>query len=272
MLGDKANTSRFTCSGSLLTGGHPLQISNVVIPPGSADIFCSYLGMTSLTGFRQGSVNIGMNPDSVFAINSVSGNINIFNENITKHKGYFSNLGSTKFLGGDFKALATSNTISGKICKVVGAKVLISGNTQNLSSASGNLSGSWNFNGVRIETVAHGHSDSRLKRSIIPIEGALDKVSKLNGVSFRWNKDYAKTRRDLKTKIVTRSIGFIAQEVEKIVPEVISTDKIDNFDFDIKKVDYEKMVALLTEAIKEQQTQIELLKEEIKDLKNQLNN
>ena len=271
MLGDKANTSRFTCSGSLLTGGHPLQISNLVIPPGSADIFCSYLGMTSALGFRQGSVNIGMNPDSVFAINSVPGNINIFNKNISKHKGYFSNLGSTKALGGDFKALATSNTMVGKLCKVVGAKVINSGKIYNISSAKGVLSGNWFYNGLPL-SLLHTHSDVRIKRCIIPIEGALDKVSKLNGVSFRWNNDYAETRRDLKTKIVTRNIGFIAQEVEEVVPEVISTEKVDGIDFDIKKVDYGKMVALLTEAIKEQQTQIESLKEEIKDLKNQLNN
>ena len=49
MLGDKLNTSRFTCSGPLIFGGgHPLQIPNVVIPAGSADIFRSYLGSTSI--------------------------------------------------------------------------------------------------------------------------------------------------------------------------------------------------------------------------------
>jgi hypothetical protein len=271
MLGDKANTSRFTCAGPLFTGGHPLQVPNILVPPGSADIFCSYLGMTSLIGFRQGSVNIGTNPDSVFAINSVKGNINIYDTNISKHTGFFNSLGATYANGKVFKALSTSSTIAGKVSKMAAAKVLISGKKQNLSSASGVLSGNWTFNGIRIETVAHGHSDARLKRSVIPIEDALEKVSKLNGVSFRWNRNYAEYRRDLKTKTVSRSIGFIAQEVEKIVPEVISTDKIDNFDFEIKKVDYGQMVALLTEAIKEQQTQIESLKEEIKDLKSQLN-
>ena len=43
-------------------------------------------------------------------------------------------------------------------------------------------------------------------------------------------------------------------------------------DKNVKKVDYEKMVALLTEAIKEQQTQIESLKGEVQELKSQLNN
>lgn len=270
MLGDKANTSRLTCAGPLLAGGHPLQVPNILVPPGSADIFCSYLGMTSLTGFRQGSVNIGTNPDSVFAINSVKGNINIYDTNISKHTGFFNSFGATYANGKVFKALSTASTITGKVSKMVAAKVLISGKTQNLSSASGVLSGNWSFNGIPL-SLLHSHSDARLKRSVIPIEDALDKVIKLNGVSFRWDRNYLEYKKDLKTKTVSRSIGFIAQEVEKIVPEVISTDKIDNFDFEIKKVDYGQMVALLTEAIKEQQTQIESLKEEIKDLKSQLN-
>jgi|TARA_B100000035_G_scaffold108925_1_gene92443 hypothetical protein len=272
MLGDKLNTSRFTCSGPLIFGGgHPLQIPNVVIPAGSADIFRSYLGSTSILGFQQGSVNIGMNPDGPFALNSVSGNVNIFNTNISKHIGFFSSDGSTMALGGNFKSLASSNNITGVLCKQVGVTIVNSAVTHKLDAAAGYLTGTWFYNGTPL-SLLHSHSDARIKRCIIPIEGALDKVSKLNGVSFRWNKDYAETRRDLKTKIVTRNIGFIAQEVEEVVPEVISTEKVDGIDFDIKKVDYGKMVALLTEAIKEQQIQIESMKEEITNLKNQLNN
>lgn len=273
MLGDKINTSRFTCSGPLIfAGGHPLQLPNILIPPGSADIYRSYLGSTSILGFQQGSVNIGMNPDGPFALNSVPGNVNLFNTNISKHIGFFSSTGSTMALGGNFKALASSNNITGVLCKQVGVTIVNSATIHRLDAAAGFLTGVWLINGRPIENTTHGHSDARLKRSVIPIEGALDKVSRLNGVSFRWNKDYAKTRKDLRTKIVTRSIGFIAQEVEKVVPEVISTEKDDSLDFDIKKVDYEKVVALLTEAIKEQQSQIELMREEITDLKNQLNN
>ena len=276
MLGDKINTSKFTCSGPLIfAGGHPLQLPNILIPPGSADIFRSYLGSTSILGFQQGTANIGMNPDGPFALNSVPGNVNLFNVNVTKHIGFFSSTGSTMALGGNFKAVATSNNMTGVLCKEVGVRIANSALFHTLDCAFGNLSGEWRHRGRCIATISCLDSDARLKRSIIPIEGALDKVCKLNGISFRWNKDYVeKTKRDkeLKTKVVTRNIGFIAQDVEKVVPEVISTDKIDGIDFDIKQVDYEKMVALLTEAIKEQQTQIESMKEEITNLKNQLNN
>lgn len=270
---DKFNSSRLCVPGSAVLGGHPLQIPNIVVPPGSADIYCGYFGMTSGLGFQQGSLNIGKNPDAPFSLNSVSGNSNKFDTNITLHTGTLTSSGATLFKGGSFKSLASSNNITGKVSKIVGTKFITASKTATLDAKTGSLTGgTWTYNGVQIETVAHGHSDQRLKRSIIPIDGALEKVKKLNGVSFRWNSDYAEKRNELKTKVITRSIGFIAQEVEKVVPEVINTNKIAGYDFDIKSVDYEKMVALLTEAIKDQQTQIDLLKSEIQDLRTQLNN
>ena len=57
-----------------------------------------------------------------------------------------------------------------------------------------------------------------------------------------------------------RSIGFIAQEVEKVIPELV-------FGNDPKSVAYQNFVALLVEAIREQQEQINILKQEIERLK-----
>jgi hypothetical protein len=56
-----------------------------------------------------------------------------------------------------------------------------------------------------------------------------------------------------------RSIGFIAQEVEKIIPELVSTQKDEN-NTEIKSVAYQNFVALLVEAIKELKTEIDNLK------------
>jgi|DEB0MinimDraft_6_1074348.scaffolds.fasta_scaffold00074_19 hypothetical protein len=270
---DKFNTNRICVPGPL--GVHPLLVPNLVIPPGSADFYRSYMGMTSVAGYQTGAAVIGMNPDSPFALHCVPGTVNLVNASITKHIGFYSSSGVTMALGGAFKSLAVLSNLTGVLQKIVGTSVVSSSIAPGLDARAGILTGVWTINGLPIEDKAHGHSDIRLKRTIIPIEGALDKVTKLNGISFRWDRDYAKkTRRDkeLKTKVVTRSIGFIAQDVEKVVPEVVSTDKIDGIDFDVKKVDYEKMVALLTEAIKEQQTQIESLKGEVQELKSQLNN
>ena len=273
MQADKLNTSRLCVPGPL--GAHPLLVPNLLITPGTSDFYRSYMGMTSIAGLQTASTVIGMNPDSPFGLHCVPGTVNLMNASITKHIGFYSSSGVTMALGGTFKSLATLSNLTGLLEKIAGKAVISSSVASGLDSKSGALTGTWTTRGGLVETTSHGHSDIRLKRTIIPIEGALDKVTQLNGISFRWDKDYIKKTgryKDIKTKTVTRSIGFIAQEVEQIVPEVVSTEKIDAVDFDVKRVDYEKMVALLTEAIKEQQTQIESLKGEVQELKSQLNN
>lgn len=85
-------------------------------------------------------------------------------------------------------------------------------------------------------------SDRRLKENIQPIENALDKITKLNGRTFDW-------------KVSGRHVaGFIAQEVEKVIPDMVTIDKDG-----IKAVNYVDTIAYLVEAIKEQQKQIEAL-------------
>jgi hypothetical protein len=91
------------------------------------------------------------------------------------------------------------------------------------------------------------YSDERVKENIKTIDSSLEKVNKLRGVEFN------KIGEDKK------SIGVIAQEVEKILPEVIATD-----DEGMKSVAYGNMVGVLIEAIKE-------LNAEVKELKEKLN-
>jgi len=88
-------------------------------------------------------------------------------------------------------------------------------------------------------------SDVRLKENIHSIDNALDKVMQINGVEFDWKE----------TK--EPSVGVIAQDIEEIIPEVV---KISG---DIKTVNYNGLVGVLIEAIKEQQHQIEELKKQI---------
>ncbi len=115
-------------------------------------------------------------------------------------------------------------------------------------------------NGDIIANSIAGSSDVRFKTNIIPILNPLQKVMQLRGVTFDWNKK-AFPEKDFSDK---KALGFIAQEVEKILPEVVQTDKsTDGF----KSVQYDKVVALLVEAIKEQQKQINSLKLELKKIK-----
>jgi hypothetical protein len=89
------------------------------------------------------------------------------------------------------------------------------------------------------------------------IKNSLNKVLSLQEVNFDWKvKEFSELRFPSAPQI-----GLIAQEVEKIVPEVIITD-----DKGYKGISYEKLVPLLIEAIKEQQDEINSLKEQIKEI------
>lgn len=92
-------------------------------------------------------------------------------------------------------------------------------------------------------------SDRRFKRDIYQIDDALDKVTRLRGVNFRWRTSGE------------RSTGFIAQEAQEIVPSIVSTDAEG-----YKSLDYLKMTAVLVQAVKEQQQQIESLIQKIRSL------
>ena len=95
-------------------------------------------------------------------------------------------------------------------------------------------------------------SDVRFKTNIRPVENALDKVKALRGVYFNWNQE-AFPEKNFAAEV---ELGFIAQEVEKIIPEIVSKDKSKD---EYRSVKYDKVVALLVEAIKEQQKQIDSL-------------
>jgi hypothetical protein len=88
-------------------------------------------------------------------------------------------------------------------------------------------------------------SDQSLKENVVTIDGALSKVNQLQGRYFTWIDE---------NQSDDRQIGFIAQEVEAVIPELVTTS-----DTGIKGVSYGKATALLVEAIKEQQTMIEQL-------------
>jgi hypothetical protein len=99
-------------------------------------------------------------------------------------------------------------------------------------------------------------SDMRLKKEVVPIPNALEKVRSLRGVNFKW-KDGEESDRP--------QVGVIAQEVEGIFPEVVSTDNEG-----YKSVAYENLVAPLIEAIKELHAENETLKERIESLEARL--
>ena len=87
------------------------------------------------------------------------------------------------------------------------------------------------------DIIAYYSSDRRLKENIIPIENALEKVSKLNGYTFDWNELSYKEGNE---------VGVIAQEIEKDFPQLVTTRENG-----YKAVRYDKLVAVLISAINE---------------------
>ena len=101
------------------------------------------------------------------------------------------------------------------------------------------------------DIVAYVSSDKRYKDNVINISSPLDKLSKINGVSFTWNeKSHKKTGK--------KDIGVIAQEIEKVLPEIVETR-----DNGYKAVDYPKLTALLIEAVKELSDKVKKLEDGI---------
>jgi hypothetical protein len=94
-------------------------------------------------------------------------------------------------------------------------------------------------------------SDLRQKQNINTYNNALNKILKLRGVSFNWKS----TKNNTDNK---KHIGLIAQEVEKIIPELITEDEKGN-----KAITYSGMVPVMIEAMKEQQKIIKKLREEL---------
>lgn len=130
----------------------------------------------------------------------------------------------------------------------------------------------------------HTGSDEKLKSNITSIENPLEKVMKLRGVSYDFHKNYnpyenlSKENANLdqtKSEIIQlhteniqkaqdhkeRRIGFIAQEVEKVIPEAVAKDNEG-----IYSIEYDAMIPLLVEALKEQQKMIKKLELRIQEL------
>jgi hypothetical protein len=115
-------------------------------------------------------------------------------------------------------------------------------NASNIASGSENLT--FDGNNLVCGGTVTANSDEKLKENIQTIDNALDKVKNLRGVEYD-RKDSGE-----------HQIGVIAQEVEKIIPEVVYGDEL-------KSVAYGNIVGLLIEAIKEQQKEIDELKKKV---------
>ena len=143
---------------------------------------------------------------------------------------------------------------------------LVSGSLQILGGSSIHSSsiGNYQFNSIGVgiaatgvsgeivasaDIVAFASSDIRLKENIVPIENALSKVESISGNTYDWKEGYEEFHSHK-----GNDVGVIAQEIEEILPQIVT-----NRDNGYKAVQYEKIIPLLIEAIKELSSKVKRL-------------
>jgi len=145
----------------------------------------------------------------------------------------------------------TSSEFAGVISDETGSGALVFATsptlvTPNIGIATGT---SLSLSGVCTATDFNATSDINLKENIRQVESASELVSKLEGVHFSWKETGKET------------IGVIAQQIEEHLPQLVQTGE------DYKTVNYNGLIGVLIEAVKEQGAQIAALQAEIEELK-----
>ena len=120
--------------------------------------------------------------------------------------------------------------------------------TGNISGSSVSSSGDILADG---DVVAFNSSDMRLKNNLQVIEGALDKIDGINGYEFDWNDKSPSWARER-----GHDVGVVAQEVQKIHPEIVEERKNGYLG-----VDYKRLVPLLIQSIKELKDEVDEIKQ-----------
>ena len=213
-----------------------------------------YDGTTYITSSADvhitGSLNIYKSGSTVFEIQGSQGQLFSVTDSLSGSLFSVNDISGIPILEVFSDDTVKIGTYNAEGITVQGSDVKITG-----SLAVGNISP--NATDGRIDAsndiVAYSSSDKRWKTNIKPIESPLEKLQKLSGVVFDWIEDFRAHGNS------GNDVGVIAQEVELVLPQAVQTR-----DSGMKAVRYEKLIPLLIETIKEQQKQIDELKNKIR--------
>lgn len=153
--------------------------------------------------------------------------------------------------------ITSSDSITGNAATASTADSLNTSNNYQVSSLGIGTAASGTAGEIRAtnDITAYYSSDINLKKDVELISEPIEKLKQIRGVAYAWNEEYLKDREIDGYFVREREIGVIAQEVEVVLPELVATR-----DNGYKAVKYDRLVALLIEAVKEQQQQIDELK------------
>jgi hypothetical protein len=191
------------------------------------------------------------------AYNSSTGVITIptNNNQIANGAGYITGITSANVTG----ALGYTPYNSSNPSGYVTSSILASTHTGALSTSSACSTGALTVSGAITATgeITAYFSDANLKKDIVEIEDPIAKLMSIRGVTFRPNETA------LALGITDKEeVGVIAQEVEAVLPQLVTPSAFAGY----KTVKYDKLTALLVEAVKAQQLQIDALRAEIAKL------
>jgi hypothetical protein len=171
--------------------------------------------------------------------------------------------GSTTNFANDVKTQLNSNTVVSGSSQITLSSTTGGSTTSDVRFGSLGIGMAASGTSGRIDAsgdiVAYSTSDRNFKENITPIPNALEKISKISGNTYDWKEDMKDFH-----GFEGNDVGVIAQEIEEVLPQLVTTRETG-----YKAVKYDKLVALLIEGIKEQQTQIHNLTLEVENLKKQ---
>jgi len=205
-------------------------------------------------------------------INVADGATNVTNNNqLTNGAGYITSYVNTTYTAGGAYGMTLSGTefrLEDDRRRDSSSTDIYSGNTHDYTHYDADVGIRWytaNAEDMRLTDAGDLHvdgnvvaysttiSDERLKTDIVKIDGALDKIAQLNGYTFTYTADGKK------------SAGVIAQEVQKVLPSAITESKLpltmgDDDETEYMTVQYDQLMGLMVEAIKELKAEVAKLK------------
>jgi hypothetical protein len=231
--GSGSFSGSFQGDGSDLTGVAPLAGDNITVTGTTVALDTTITGITSITATTASFVLQTFESSSTI----ITSGSNIFGDKEAdiqqftgsiKQSGSLSSTGSVEFIGsvsasstGRFSSLGINTAPSG----VAGAILATN------------------------DVVAFASSDERLKENLEPIGSAVEKVEQMTGYTYNWiPMEGVHVYGDMK------DVGVVAQEVEKVLPELVS-DRENGY----KAVKYEKLTAVLIQAVKELSDRVKAL-------------
>ncbi|TMI63476.1 MAG: hypothetical protein E6H07_11880 [Bacteroidetes bacterium] len=222
------------------------------VSPGSSDRIFQIGNGTSengrsnaLTVLRNGNIGIGtVTPSALLSF------ANSFGTKISLYQGYYGDVGIGVY---DYELRLQNGMHGGKVSMGV---IDTTGAYVESARAVNNGTIAFIVNGSLLVNSTLYSSDERFKQNIVAIASPLQKILQINGVEYEMRVGEFPQ----KHFIPGRQIGLIAQNVEKIIPDVVH--EMDGY----KALDYAKLVPLLIEGIKEQQKEIDELKKWVEQL------